>query len=65
MVVPASYFALMSIALGDKDRAFAYLDESFQDRSEQMLYLGVEPLVDPLRSDPRFDKLMAGVGLKH
>jgi len=63
--VPASYFAVMSIALGDKDRAFAYLDKSFQDRSEQMLYLRVEPLVDPLRSDPRFNKLLARVGLQH
>lgn len=62
--VAASYFAVMSIALGDKDGAFAYLDKSYEDRSEQILYLGVEPLVDPLRSDPRFDKLMARVGLK-
>jgi hypothetical protein len=41
-----------------------YLDQSYQDRSEQMLYLKVEPLVDPLRSDPRFDALLIKVGLK-
>ena len=54
----------MSIALGDQNQAFAYLNKSYQDRSEQMLYLGVEPLVDPLRGDPRFDALLKQVGLK-
>ena len=53
--VPPSYFAIVSIALGDQNQAFAYLNKSYQDRSEQMLYLGVEPLVDPLRRDPRFE----------
>ena len=63
--VPPSYFAIISVAMGDKDQAFAYLQKSYQDRSEQLLYLAVEPLVDPLRSDPRFDALLKQVGLKH
>jgi TolB-like protein/DNA-binding winged helix-turn-helix (wHTH) protein/Tfp pilus assembly protein PilF len=63
--VPASYLAIIWLALGDKDKAFTYLDRSYQDRSEQMLYLAVEPLVDPLRGDPRFDSLLKRVGLKH
>jgi serine/threonine-protein kinase len=61
--VPTSYFALVAIALGDKDKAFALLQQSFQDRSEQILYLRVEPLVDPLRGDPRFNALIRSVGL--
>lgn len=63
--VPPSYFAIISIAMGDKNQAFAYLQKSYQDRSEQLLYLPVEPLVDPLRSDARFDSLLQQVGLKH
>ncbi len=63
--VPPSYFAIVAIALGNKNEAFGYLQKSYQDRSEQILYLGVEPLVDPLRSDPRFDQLLQRVGLKH
>src|SRR5437667_437198 len=62
--VPPSYFAIVSIALGVQNQAFAYLNKSYQDPSEQMLYLGVEPLVDPLRRDPRFDALLKQVGLK-
>ena len=62
--VPPSYLAIVYLALGDKDKAFEYLNKTYQDRSEQVLYLGVEPLVDPLRSDPRFDVLLKQVGLK-
>ena len=47
--VPPSYLAIVYLALGDKDKAFQYLNKSYQDRSEQLLYLGVEPIVDPLR----------------
>ena len=62
--VPPSYVAIVYLALGDKNKAFQYLNQSYQDRSEQLLYLGVEPIVDPLRSDPRFDVLLKQVGLK-
>ena len=61
--VPSSYLAIVSLGMGDKDQAFAYLEKSYQERSEQMLYLGVEPLVDPLRGDRRFDSLLRSVGL--
>jgi tetratricopeptide (TPR) repeat protein len=63
-VAPA-YLAIVYTGLGDKDQAFAWLEKSYQDRSEHMLYLKVEPLVDPLRSDPRFESLLKGVGLDH
>jgi TolB-like protein/DNA-binding winged helix-turn-helix (wHTH) protein/Tfp pilus assembly protein PilF len=62
--VPPSYLAIVYLALGNKDKAFVYLNKSYQDRSEQLLYLGVEPIVDPLRGDPRFDVLLRQVGLK-
>jgi len=62
--VPPSYFAIVAIALGNKNEAFGYLQQSYQDRSEQILYMGVEPLVDPLRGDPRFDAILKKVKLQ-
>jgi TolB-like protein/DNA-binding winged helix-turn-helix (wHTH) protein len=61
--IPPSYFAILWMALGDKNQAFVWLNRGYQDRSEHMLYLGIEPLVDPLRSDPRFVSLLKKVGL--
>src|SRR5205807_10450041 len=51
--IPPSYFALILMALGDNKQALTWLDRGYEDRSEHMLYLGLEPLVDPLRADPR------------
>jgi hypothetical protein len=59
--VAASWVAVVYIALGDKNEAFWWLQKSYEDRSEHMLYLKVEPLVDPLRKDPRFDSLVQRV----
>src|SRR5262245_29423349 len=49
--------------LGDKDRAFAWLEKAYQERSNFMAYLKVIPTADPLRSDPRFDDLLRRMGL--
>jgi serine/threonine-protein kinase len=49
--------------LGDKDQAFAELEKLYRKRSRQMNYLKVEPILDPLRSDPRFADLVRRVGL--
>jgi len=61
--VASSYVAIIYIGLGDKDRAFEWLERDYQNRSEHLLYLTVEPMVDPLRSDPRFHALVKKIGL--
>ena len=55
--------ALICTALGQKDRAFAWLERAYEDRSSYMVYLKVEPMLDGLRSDPRFSDLLRRVGL--
>jgi len=49
--------------LGDKEQAFAWLEKSYQERRDRMVWLNVDPLLDPLRSDPRFHDLVRRVGL--
>jgi serine/threonine-protein kinase len=43
-------------ALGEKDRAFSYLEQAWQHRNCWMLK--VYPPLDPLRSDPRFQTFL-------
>ena len=57
------YIAALCAQLGDKDKAFAYLEKSREDRQTDMLFLAVDPLMDPLRSDARFSSLMSKVNL--
>jgi hypothetical protein len=42
-------------ALGDLDEAFEWLGRAFEERSPWIGYMHVDPRMDPLRSDPRFD----------
>jgi TolB-like protein/DNA-binding winged helix-turn-helix (wHTH) protein len=62
--IPPSYFAVLWMGLGDNKQALTWLDRGYKDRSEHMLYLGLEPLVDPLRGDPRFVSLLKHVGFR-
>ncbi len=55
--------ALYSI-LGDKDQAFAELQNAYERREIWLLYLNVDPVWDNLRADPRFQSLVRQVGLK-
>ena len=55
--------ALVHAGLGDRDQALAWLDKAYDERSDYMAYLGLEPMLDPLRSDPRFSALVRRVGL--
>jgi TolB-like protein/DNA-binding winged helix-turn-helix (wHTH) protein/Tfp pilus assembly protein PilF len=53
------------IGLGNNDQAFAWLEKALVERSNFVAYLKVFPLLDPLRSDPRFADLVQRVGLPH
>jgi DNA-binding winged helix-turn-helix (wHTH) protein/TolB-like protein/Flp pilus assembly protein TadD len=61
-VAPA-VIASIYAALGDKDQAFAFLKQGFNERDFLLVLLKVEPMFDPLRSDPRFTELTHRVGL--
>ena len=50
--------AAVHLALGDKDQAIEWLRKSYDDHENWMNQLKVDPVMDPLRSDPRFQELM-------
>ncbi len=51
-------FAMVHAALGEGDAAFGWLDRAFEERRGWLCYLKVEPLLDGLRGDPRFPRLL-------
>jgi hypothetical protein len=50
-------------ALGEKDRAFNWLEKAYEKRDFFLPTLAVNPYMDPLRSDPRFQDLLRRIGL--
>ena len=54
--------ALIHIGLGQKDEAIQLLEETYEDRNGyDLAFIKVEPLLDPLRGDPRFEALVQKV----
>jgi eukaryotic-like serine/threonine-protein kinase len=50
-----------SAQIGDKDKAFDYLEKVYQRREIWNTYLRVDPRLDPIRDDPRFHELLQRV----
>ena len=50
--------------IGNKDKAFEYLERSYQERDGLIMTLEIEPQFDSLRHDPRYTELVGRLGLK-
>jgi len=55
--------ALVYAGLGEKQEAFSWLEEAYNAHDVGLLYLKIDPCLDTLRSDARFDDLVRRVGL--
>ncbi len=63
--VPAEAMACVYAGLGDKDKAFEWLEKTYEERSAAPFHpLKADPIYDPLRSDPRFVDLLRGTNLQ-
>jgi hypothetical protein len=51
------------VRLGDRDRAFQWLDSALAARSPYLLALKADRQWNPIRADARFDALVTKVGL--
>jgi len=57
------YFAIVYAGLEENDLAIEWLNKAYAEKSDYLVYLNVEPLLDSLRSDARFAELVHRVGL--
>jgi tetratricopeptide (TPR) repeat protein len=55
--------AAIHLGLEDKERAFEWLERAYEERDSWLAWLKVDPVLDDLRSDPRFSDLVRRVGL--
>jgi serine/threonine-protein kinase len=57
------YPSMVYAGLGDRDRALGLLREAVRQRSQDLVFLKVDPFFDPLRSDSRFQALLRELGI--
>lgn len=63
--IPPLVFAALYTDLKDKDKAFEWLEKSYQEHAPWLFFLNVDPQFETLRSDPRFTDLVKRVGIPH
>ena len=56
--------AVIHTGLGDNGQAFEWLESAYQEHDVQLMAIKVNPVWDPLRSDPRFQDLLKKMGLE-
>jgi TolB-like protein/DNA-binding winged helix-turn-helix (wHTH) protein/Flp pilus assembly protein TadD len=61
--VPTAPFVQAYVGLGDYDEAFAWFERAYEEKSNIMQWIKVEPFPDAMRNDPRFADLIHRVGL--
>ncbi len=58
----AYLIALLSALIGETDEAMTWLERAYDERDPLLILAKVDPRLDPLRSDPRFDDLLRRIG---
>ncbi|MBS1786373.1 MAG: protein kinase [Acidobacteria bacterium] len=61
--VPAYDLAIVYAGMGEKEKAFSWLEKAFEEHSEYLPFLRVEPRLHSLHSDPRFAELLKRLNL--
>jgi len=61
--VPPYHFGWVYTGLGDKDKAIALLQKTYDEHTQHVIDFKTVPMLDPLRSDERFQELVQKVGL--
>jgi tetratricopeptide (TPR) repeat protein len=61
--IPSIIMAILYMRTDNREKALSALEKAYQDHEGGMVYVNVEPLFKPLHTDPRFKRIVSGMGL--
>jgi tetratricopeptide (TPR) repeat protein len=61
--IPAFHFGMLYLGLGDTNEAMNWLEKAYSEHFYVLSLVNAMPEFDPLRSDPRFQQMLKGMGL--
>ncbi len=62
--LPPYSVAVIYLGLDERDNCFTWLERAYDERDVRLFLLGVDPIWDPVRSDPRFVSILQKLGLQ-
>jgi serine/threonine protein kinase/tetratricopeptide (TPR) repeat protein len=63
--VSSFWTAAIYLGLDEIDKAFEWFERAYEEHDGNMIYFTVPPIFDPIRSDPRYQRLLEKMGLEH
>lgn len=63
--VPSYFTALIYIGLDANEQAFEWLEKAYLENDLNLMFIGVDPMLDSLRLHPRYQRLLQRTGLMH
>lgn len=57
--VPGTVTATVHLALGETDRCLQELSAAIEERDPRLIWIGVDPIYDPIRTNPVFEQILA------
>jgi serine/threonine protein kinase/Tfp pilus assembly protein PilF len=57
------WIAMIYVGLDEKDKAFEWFEKAYQERSWFLIFIKMDPLMDSVRSDPRYLSLIRRIGI--
>jgi serine/threonine-protein kinase len=61
--IPAFHLSMLYLGLGNTNEAMNWLEKAYSERFYVLSLVNAMPEFDPLRSDPRFQQMLRGMGL--
>jgi TolB-like protein len=61
--IPPTYVGMLYAGLGNTNEALVWLERAFEERADGITWLNVDPMLDAVRSEPRFQDLLRRIGL--
>jgi eukaryotic-like serine/threonine-protein kinase len=61
--LPPMEFAIINIGMGNKDKAFEWLERAYEERFAHLPYIHLDPIYSTLHSDPRYLSLLSRMNL--
>ena len=58
------FLACLNFALGENDQGFEHLEKAYKDRDSDLITIIPNPILESLRSDPRFKALLKKMDLE-
>jgi serine/threonine-protein kinase len=62
--VPSDYLSVLCLGLGRTDEAIQHLEKGCDERALHLVFLGVDPLFDDLRSNAKFTQILRTIGVE-